>query len=390
MKTTIGNWVDAHRDEMVDLLSQLVAARTENPPGNEAAAAAVLESFFDEHDIPSETHEAEAGRTNLIGRVGSEGKRLLVAGHLDVVPAGDGWTVPPFEATFRDGRVYGRGVVDNKGPMAAVALAGACLKACFRLRGTLLLAGVADEERGSALGLEYLLAEGKLKADYAIIPDIGGRMEKIDVAEKGLVFAEITSHGRQAHGSTPDKGVNAIWNLMAALERLRREGVPGARHALLSPPTINLGQIQGGSAPNIVPGKASAILDIRFLPGRSAEDILGRLESLLRETEAELKDARFEVKLVSSLPPTEVPADNPLVKVLQESAADMAGRSAVPVGVGGATVTKQLITRGIPAVGFGVGESGFAHMSDEWIEVAELVTFAKVMALATARLLGVQ
>ena len=153
---TIGDWIEARREELLDLLSRLVSARTVNPPGNEIAAAAVLEAFFRKHNIPFERHEAEPGRTNIIGRVGSSGESLLLAGHLDVVPAGEGWTTPPFEVTVRQGQIYGRGVADNKGPTASVAMAGACLNECCRLKGTLLVAGVADEERGSQLGLEYL------------------------------------------------------------------------------------------------------------------------------------------------------------------------------------------------------------------------------------------
>ena len=175
--------------------------------------------------------------------------------------------------------MYGRGASDDKGPTAALALAGACLKECFQLSGTVLLAGVADEEVGSALGLEYLLREGKIAADFAIVPDIAGNMKTIDLAEKGLLFVEIVSHGRQAHGSTPEKGVNALWNLIGLLNRIRERGVPMAQHALLSPPTCNLGMMSGGAAPNIVPGRASAVLDIRFpaRPERRADEGLAGL-----------------------------------------------------------------------------------------------------------------
>ena len=387
-KTTISDWIEAREKELVELLSRLVAACTENPPGNERLAASVLVEFFRRHGIPYEVYEAEPGRTNVIGRVGSAGGNLLLAGHLDVVPAGDGWTTPPFKATLRDGRIYGRGVLDNKGPTAAVALAGACLESCFDLRGTVVLAGVADEERGSKLGIEYLMREGKLKVDYAIIPDIGGRMEQIDIAEKGLLQVEIISHGRQAHGATPEKGVNAIWNLIAVLNRVRERGLPQAEHSLLSPPTVNLGMVSGGAAPNIVPATASAVLDIRFLPSQTAEEIRHYLDVILRETAAEMAGGHFELKEISTLPPTEVPEESPLVELLRASVAEITGRKARTVGIGGATVTKQLITRGIEAVGFGVGDAGVAHMANENVEIAELTAFAQVIALAAVRLLG--
>jgi len=388
--TVIGEWIEARREELVDLLCQLVAARTENPPGNEAAAAAVLERFFAKYRIPCERHEAEPGRTNLIARVGGEGEQLLLAGHLDVVPAGDGWSVPPFEPTVRDGRVYGRGATDNKGPTAAIVMAAACLSGCLRLRGTLLVAAVADEERGSRLGLEYLLQRGLLRPHHAIVPDIGGNMREIDVAEKGALILELISHGRQAHGSTPEKGINALWNLIAALDRLKAADLPRVEHPLLTPPTCNLGTMSGGAAPNVVPALARAQLDIRYLPGQRADDFLALLESILERTRSELPEARFEVKVLQDLPPTEVPEQNRLVSLIQEVTAELLGRPARPVGKSGATVTKQLIARGIPAVGFSAGDSGQAHMADESIEIEELISFAKVIALVSARFLGVE
>lgn len=213
-------------------------------------------------------------------------------------------------------------------------------------------------------------------------------MKTIDLAEKGLLFVEIVSHGRQAHGSTPEKGVNALWNLIGLLNRIRDRGIPMAQHALLSPPTCNLGMMSGGAAPNIVPGRASAVLDIRFLPGQSAEQMKGWLASLMREAEREIKDARFELHEKSSLPPTEMPGDNPLVRVIQDAAREMTGQSPRPSGMSGATVAKQLIAHGIMAVGFAPGDSDQAHQADESVDIEELVTFAKVIALVAVRLLG--
>lgn len=390
MKQTICDWLDTRQDELTDLLCSLVAARTVNPPGNEAEAARILEAFFKKHGIPYETHEAQPSRTNIIGRIGSDGERLLLAGHLDVVPAGEGWDTDPFTPTIRDGRLYGRGAMDNKGATAAIAMAGACLQACAQLAGTLLIAGVADEERGSSQGLEYLLREGKIAADLAIIPDTGGRMEKIDVAEKGALFLEVISHGRQAHGSSPEKGVNAVWNLIDLLNRLRARDLPSAEHPLLSATTCNLGMIGGGAAPNIVPAKACATLDIRFPIGRTADEMLDWLNAILRETEKELPEARFEIKELQRHPPTQVPQDNRLVKVIQEVTAEAMGRHPKATGQSGATVTKQLIMRGIPAVGFGPGEEGQAHMANESISLNEVLSFAKIIALAAVRLLGVR
>ncbi len=388
LETLIGHWIEKRRPLLVELLSDLIRARTENPPGNEAEAAKVLAAFFDRFEIPHESFAAAPGRTNLIGRVGSGGKTLLLPGHLDTVPAGDGWSYPPFEPTIVDGRMYGRGAIDDKGPMAAIALAGACLRECADLTGTVLLAGVADEETGSALGLEWLMQQKLIRPDYAIVPDIGGEMEEIDVAEKGLLHVKVISHGRQAHGSTPHRGVNAIWNLIALLERVRAAGLPAVPHDLLSPPTCNLGMINGGHAPNVVPGIASAVLDFRFLPGQTAEQYLACLRELADATARDLPEARFEMETLSALPATEVARDNPLVRIIQETTLAATGRPASLMGMSGATVTKQLVSRGVVAVGFSAGDVKLAHMTDEYVELEELVQFARVITLVAVRLLG--
>jgi acetylornithine deacetylase/succinyl-diaminopimelate desuccinylase family protein len=388
LQNTITAWIDERSDEIVSLLKRLIQARSENPPGNERDAANVMASFFEQQGIPYEIFESEEKRSNIIGRIGKGGKTLFIPGHLDTVPAGDGWTLPPFEAVVRDGCVYGRGSSDDKGPTAAVMLAGACLHQCVPLAGTLLLGGLADEESGSAKGLEWLMASGKVKPDMAIVPDIGGNMRKIDVAEKGLMVVDILSYGKQAHGSRPEEGVNAVWNLIALLNRIKEAGLPKAEHALLTPPTHNLGIISGGSAANVVPSKASATLDFRFLPGQTDEGLLDWLNSLADQVVKEVPESRFEIKKIMSLPPTDLNPDNPLVRVFQETAKEIAGRDAELFGSGGVTLTKQLLMRGIPAIGVGAGDSGQAHMQDERIRIDELVMFAKVIALCCVRLLG--
>ncbi|MBI2560640.1 MAG: M20/M25/M40 family metallo-hydrolase [Planctomycetes bacterium] len=177
--------------------------------------------------IKYETYEKTPNRTNIIASVGNGNPILLVACHLDVVPAGDGWEMNPFEPKITNGRIYGRGACDNKGQMASMLVLTRFLKeyvganGCSPLCGTFILVGAADEERGSAFGLEYLLSECNVSADYAIIPDVSHNMRLIDVSEKGNLFLEIVSYGKQAHGSTPEKGINAIWNMIELLNQLK-------------------------------------------------------------------------------------------------------------------------------------------------------------------------
>ncbi len=381
MPTDLDDLIQSRRDDMVALLCELIAAKTENPPDPEKPAADIVARSFDAWSIPYETYEKEPGRTNVIGAVGPGARSLLVACHLDTVPAGEGWDSDPFTARIDGDRLYGRGASDNKGQLAACMIAAQCLKEHEdSLRGRLMLAAVADEERGSALGLEYLVNECGLAADCAIIPDVLHNMNMIDVAEKGLVFVKVTSHGKQAHGSTPEAGVNAIWNMTDFLARIRENPIPVIEHEFLSPATLNLGMIQAGNAPNMVPGKCEATLDIRYPAGQTQDEILAILQSLLDETTAANPTAKFDMKVVSELLPSEVPTDLPIIPLIQKHTEAVTGRKPTRQGMSGATVTKQLIDQGIPAVGFAPGDNEEPHTANESVSIQELVDFAKVLA----------
>lgn len=388
----VKNYMQDKEKEIVDFTGKLINAKTENPPGNEILAARVVEDFFKTLHIPYTIHEKITGRANIVGYIGGRGERpfsptLLVACHLDVVPAGDDWKRNPFEAWIEDGRIYGRGTSDNKGQMASMMAVARFLKENeSKLKGQFILAGVADEERGSSLGLEYLLNECGVTADFAIIPDVAHNMQLIDVTEKGALFLEITSHGKQAHGSRPETGINAIGNMISLLERIKQLKFQKTSHPLHTPPTLNLGSIHGGTAPNIVPALCKAQLDIRYLPDDSVDDIMNHIKGMIKEVEIQ-RHAKFDVRVISNQLPTAVPLDNPLVELISKHTLAVLGTRPQPKGMSGATVTKQLIQKGITAVGFGPGDDTEAHATNESISIKELIDFAQIMALITLDIL---
>jgi acetylornithine deacetylase/succinyl-diaminopimelate desuccinylase family protein len=380
-------WFESKRGELRELLAGLVGARTVNPPGDEWKAVEVIEKYLAPLGIPSARHEKEKGRTNLIARVGAGSPKLIIVGHIDTVPEGDGWETDPFTLVEKDGTLRGRGSTDDKGPTAAMLLAAAYLKKHENeLAGEVLLVAAADEERGSDLGLGWLLDSGVLKGDLAIIPDAASAMKTVNIAEKGLFFCEVVSHGKQAHGSTPEKGINAIWNLMEVLRRVRRMKFGVAQHPLLGGPTFNLGTIHGGSAPNMVPATASAQLDMRFLPGDSDRKIIRRIERICRGVEKKVPGARFEVKLMQGQQPIEVPQDHPLVKAIQDETEAVLGFRPGVAGMGGSTVAKHLMGKGITAVNFCPGPD-VAHQANEYVTLDELVDFTHVLTRIVLRIL---
>ncbi len=376
------SYIQRHEDKIVQLASDLINANTVNPPGNEYLAVNIIEKYFNKHDIRYDTFEKIAGRTNIVGYIGNGNPKLIVACHLDVVPPGEGWKTDPFKSVVKNGRIYGRGSNDNKGQMATMlVLAGFLKENESRLNGNLLLIGAADEEKGSRLGLEYLLDECGVSADYAIIPDVANNMKIIDVGEKGALFLDITSYGKQAHGSTPEKGNNAIWNMIELLNQLKTMKFKYSSHELFSPPSLNLGNISGGETHNIVPAKCEAKLDIRYLPGETEKEILNNINEMISSIKKNNSTAKFNIEVVTHLPPTQVSADNPLISLISKHTESILGTKPIPVGFSGVTVSKQLIEKDIMAVGFGPGDEDQSHISNESIAIQELIDFGKIMGL---------
>ncbi len=388
MENLLKNFIDENKEEMVQLLCDLISTKTENPPGDEILAVDIVKNYFEKYGIVYEIFEKEENRSNIIGCIGTGKPELLVVCHLDVVPAGSGWDRDPFNAYILNERVYGRGATDNKGQMATMMVLAKFLKQNeFLLKGKFILAGAADEELGSVLGAEYLVNECGLCADYAIIPDVAHNMGLIDVSEKGALFLNIVSYGKQAHGSTPELGINAIWNLIELLEKIKTIEFSRQQHPLHTPPTFNLGRINGGAANNIVPGKCSADLDFRYLPGDSSNNILKKIDNCIMEVQNSIKGAKFEVNILSDLLPFEIDAGNELVNVILERTKSILNRSPKVSGMSGTTVNKQLISKGIISVGFGPGDSDQAHIANESIDIKELIDFAKIIGLISIDLI---
>ncbi|HUS58705.1 MAG TPA: ArgE/DapE family deacylase [Planctomycetota bacterium] len=379
----LNKFMDEHRNDIESLLVRLIAANTVNPPGDEYLAAQIMRDVLEPLGVACMTVEKLPGRTNMVARIGSGRPKTLIACHFDVVPAGDGWQSDPFAAVVRDGRVYGRGASDNKGQLAAMLVLAGFLKQHEReLIGEVILAGAADEERGSNLGLEWMADERMFDADFAIIPDIDHGMREITVAEKGAFFLKITSYGRQAHGSTPELGVNAAWHMIELLNGIRESLDTLFSHEqdpLLSPPTFNLGVIKGGTAPNIVPAECEAQVDFRFLPSQRAEDIERAIMNIAARMEREHQGAKFGFERLMMVDPIRVDTELELVQRLRRKAGEVLGRLPDFSGMSGSTVAKPLVRTGIPAVGFAPGDDNQAHTANESIAVDDLVKFAKVI-----------
>ncbi len=219
-----------------NLLSDLIRINTVNPPGNETAGAEYLKDLFDRAGVASEIIEPEKGRGSLIARMGSGPKKILLVSHLDVVPAGEGWSFDPLCGDIKNGMVYGRGALDCKDLMAAQVYAMLQLSQANTLPdGEIILAATADEEAGGKLGVNYLLNNypEKLRADFAVNEGaefpihIRGNSGNtfvcfIQVGEKGTAWNKVTAKGVSCHGSIPTLGDNAIARMTKAISAFQK------------------------------------------------------------------------------------------------------------------------------------------------------------------------
>lgn len=388
-------WFSTHEQEGIDLLAELVRQDTVNPPGNEYRAAKVVEKYLARYDIAVEKYEDIEGRTNLLASVGSGSPIVFVPAHTDVVPVGDGWDTDPFDPVIRDGVMYGRGTVDDKGPLASILLLAAFLSQhTDKFNGTFLVGAVADEEKGSAHGMVYLTENDLIHADMAIVPDTGLSINTITCGEKGLLHVDITFTGEQAHGSKPEKGLSAVWAAHAFLSKVHtlfsdtvgylQEG----EHELFSPTSINVGKLHAGNAYNIIPAKCEIGLDIRNRPEMSSEEIIATLTRMCEEIQAEGLCKSFELKNATEMPPFVIETTHELIKAVTDAVGKTEGAPPTYVGMSGTTVCKQLIMHGIPAIGFSQNANGYMHMANERLDLSEIPLYGITLGIAFLEIVG--
>jgi acetylornithine deacetylase/succinyl-diaminopimelate desuccinylase-like protein len=403
----------ARAPEVTALARRLMAVPSPNPPGDvracAEAAAAMLRDLAPAAEVT--LHATSAEVTNVVARIAGAGPGRVLAynGHLDTYPVNEAlpWTVDPLGGEVRDGRLYGRGAADMKGGIAASMLAFALLAAHRGdWRGEAILTLAGDEESMGPLGTKWLLdhVPGLAAADGVIIGDAGSP-RVLRFGEKGFLWVEVEAAGRAAHGAHVHLGENAVDRLRAALDAVTAlRGLPvaappavtaaiaaarpvseplaGAGEArVLGSVTVNIGQVSGGTAPNLVPASARAFCDIRLPVGiacAAAEAALAAgLDGLPGIAWRVLR--RFEPNH------TDPAAD--IVRATHAAAEEVLGGAvAVNMRVGGSDA-RWFRMAGLPTVVYGPTPHNMGG-ADEWADIAELEAVARVHALAGFRFLA--
>lgn len=404
---TLSAWIQSQVPAMIELQTRLTSIPALAPESGGEGELAKCEdltlalremgfSRFERYDAP-DTRVSSGIRPNLVVTIpGKDDSRTLwFMAHLDVVPPGElaKWDTDPWKVVQKDGKLYGRGVEDNQqGLVASVFAALAFLKNGMIPAHTVKLLFVADEEVGSAYGIQYLLKNHSLfrPDDLIVIPDGGDdKGETIEVAEKNLLWLRFSTKGKQTHGSRPDQGANA--HLAACDLALRLNALEqffDRRDPLFEPDRSTFQPTKKeANVPNIntIPGDDVFCMDCRILPCYSLDSVRAEVARIAREVEQKhgVAVSWTEEQAVES---RATPVDAPVVKALSQAVKTVYGVTARPIGIGGGTVGAYLRNAGFDAVVWSRMDET-AHQPNEYCTLENLTGDAHVMA---ALMLGKQ
>jgi acetylornithine deacetylase/succinyl-diaminopimelate desuccinylase-like protein len=433
-------------EEVTSLLSDLIRINTTNPPGNETEATKYLAETLEKEGFKCELFESAPGRGSVITRLKGTGEKpsLLLLSHLDVVAANPKeWSVDPFEGVVKNGFVWGRGALDMKSMTAMEVMVLRLLKRNkVKLKGDVILAATADEEKGGEAGAGWLVRNHleKIRADYVIneggglaIPIEGKNIFTIQTAEKGILWVKVKAKGRPGHGSIPGAADNAILRMNRVIERLgnyrakmtvvptmkqflaqiamENKTVKQALSLLLQKPDMGdqildmFGQmdkvmaeeiraclrmtiaptiIHGGVKENIIPSECEAIFDCRILPGQTPTEAMNEIKGLLKDVDLE----KLEFETIQTSEPSESPTNTSLYKQIVDVMKEFEPNcSATPILLTGGTDSRFFRKSGSICYGFEPMRSDLpygeikkmAHGIDERISIENLVFGTSVL-----------
>lgn len=366
--------------ELEELARDLVRIPTENPPGNEGAAAEFVYDWFREAGIDATLlEEPDPDRPQVGARVGEDGPTVVLNGHLDVVPAGDpdAWSADPYAGVVEDGRLYGRGSADMKTGVALAMLVARDLAPEIRsgeLSGSVVVHAAMGEETADP-GTRTLLERG-FDGDYGIV--LEPTDFRVATSTKGLSVYRVAVDGVATHASQPDAGRNAIDEARPLLDAIdeydaelrEREG------SLCGGAFATVTEIEAGTGSNlaVIPDRAELVLDRRVLPGEEPDAVDAEVEALLERVREEhgVETSWTRIQTYAS---SSIPVDHPLATSLRERSVEAVGTDGGvgdPWGIEAATDARNFVNdAGVPAVTWGPGDLDQAHTVDESIDLGD-------------------
>ena len=406
---------EASESEVVEVCSKLIQFPTPNPPGFTADLINYAKSYFDEIGIESVIYQREEGKANICATLpGKRPGKIMYLMHVDVVPEGDRslWKYDPYGGVVADGKVHGRGGCDMKGSGAASMVAAKILsKIDPEDRCSCEFWLTCDEETGAVDGVKWLVESGEFEADVCLEGDcfMFPGDPAIDVGMSGGMGTTLKATGRAAHGSQTQMGDNAIDKLIKVIEYAKRlEESPlevfdemnpvyeasiryYEKQTSLTPeekagfvksfrhPTVSLNIIKGGIKSNVVPDSAEAYLDIRLRSGCNMDPIKERLQELIKESGVEGVTANIRGPNTGYYEHPESAPVKQLVKAV-ELATGITPALKLETG-GNDCIFMKSAGLPIPCLGFGAGDEGLLHLTNEYVSIVNLVMTTKVYAV---------
>ena len=375
------------KEELFQILRHIVALNTENPPGREEPAARFIADLLKRNGIESRLQWAAPERPNLVARLKgqSPGPSIIYNGHLDVVPAGGGWSEAPFGGDIKDGRLYGRGAADMKSGVAAMLYAAIVLKRLeVPFAGEIILFFNVDEERLN-LGMNTFIAE-EVCAHFAVVGEPTGL--KLCIGHLGCSRFNLETRGTPGHTSVvkhPDNAIYKMAKLISALELLDK-AIRQRVHPLLGRGSLTVSTIKGGTAVNIVPEICEIEIDRRTFPNETLETVQAEIEACLRSVSAPAGMA-YNLESYQSVPATIIDREAPIVKRFAGVIGQILKAEPVVTSFDATCEAPFLsVDKGIPTVIFGPGDLKQAHIADEFVELEEVEKAAMIYALLALNL----
>ena len=352
----------------VALTQALVRQNTINPPGNERRCADILAGRLEDNGFTVDVVDFGEGRASLVARIGGRDGTLPIAftGHIDTVPLGmREWTQDPFGGAVVGDRLYGRGSSDMKAGVAAFVEACIARRAALESGPGVLLVITAAEETGCE-GAYHLCSQPGLlgKAGALVVAEPTSNYPL--VGHKGALWLKAVAEGVTAHGSMPEKGVNAVGKAARAVVKLDDFDFNERRHEVLGGPTLNVGTLHGGINVNSVPDRAEIGLDVRTVPGQTHARVREALGSFLGSDVA--MDPIVDVEAVWTDP------EDAWMRRVFAIMAPLLGETPAVRGATYFTDASALTPAlgGLPTVILGPGEAAMAHQTDEYCLVSRI------------------
>jgi len=374
----------------IELLQQLIRIPSPNPPGDTRDIAAFIADMMREAGctVTTPAPDVKPEAVNVVATIGQGAPVVMLHAHIDTVPIAETeaekWSVDPYAAVVQDGKIYGKGSIDDKAPLASMMLT--MLMAAEqpdKLNGTLVLVAAAEEEVGGRLGTRWMADHGHMPdCDFIVVGEQTGN--KVAVAHKGVMRATIRTTGKSVHATNPDRGINAITamsRVVLALDAYHRQ-LSERKHPIVGVPTCNVGVIEGGSTANAVPDKCIVKIDRRMIPREKPEDVQSEIRNVVESVDVGVAEAFVDDFLFSSWFDSTI--DSELAKTFMACVSDVLNDDAGPVGYLPGSDAKHLMDNVKDSgemIIFGPGSYEVAHAFDEYVTVDDYNATTAILKL---------